>query len=125
MFGDSRWFTRGWTLQELLAPQFIEVFSVEGHTLGTKSSLMPQIMKITGISESALLGASMSAFGTQQRMEWARKRVTKRGEDAAYALLGIFNVHMPLIYGEGKENAMKRLRKEIEEPSTKLLELRP
>jgi hypothetical protein len=114
-FQKSRWFTRGWTLQELIAPPSVEFFSVEGERLGDKKLLERQIHEITGITTRALQGDPLSHFSVNERMSWAAKRETKREEDAAYSLLGIFNIHMPLIYGEGRKKALVRLRKEIEE----------
>ncbi|KAJ4295113.1 hypothetical protein N0V90_007122 [Kalmusia sp. IMI 367209] len=114
-FQKSRWFTPGWTLQELLAPHSVEFFSADGVRLGDRHSLMQKISLITGISIAALEGRPLSDFSIGERMGWAQTRETKREEDAAYSLLGIFNVHMPLIYGEGKENASKRLEKQIRE----------
>jgi Heterokaryon incompatibility protein (HET) len=116
-FCASRWFTRGWTLQELLAPSSVEFFSREGTRLGDKQSLQKKIHKITGIAVQALQGSELSRFSVPERFSWARGRQTTRQEDHAYALLGIFNKHMPLIYGEGKANAMKRLEEEIRKPS--------
>ncbi|KAJ4303059.1 hypothetical protein N0V90_001950 [Kalmusia sp. IMI 367209] len=113
-FRNSRWFTRGWTLQELLAPKRVEFFSMEGNLLGDRCSLVQEITNITGIPDQALQGESLSQFSFEERMKWAEKRETKRGEDMAYSLLGIFNIHMPLIYGEGKTNAFQRLRRKIE-----------
>jgi hypothetical protein len=110
----SRWFTRGWTLQELIAPKTVEFFSVEGHRLGDKYSLQQTLHEITGIAIDALKGSPLSQFNTDERMSWAERRETKREEDIAYSLLGIFDIHMPLIYGEGRENALKRLRRKIE-----------
>jgi hypothetical protein len=111
----SRWFTRGWTLQELLAPNTVEFFSAEGEPLGEKKSMVREIQEITGISARALQGSPLSEFSIDERMSWAKKRETKREEDAAYALLGIFGIHMPLLYGERREKAFTRLRKEIQE----------
>jgi len=62
----------------------------------------------------ALRGGGLSGFGIQERMSWIEKRETTREEDKAYSLLGIFEVFMPLIYGEGRKNAFKRLREEID-----------
>ena len=59
----------------------------------------------------------MSEFGVNERMSWAERRQTTREEDKAYSLLGIFDIHMPLIYGEGREKALKRLREEIDKAS--------
>ena len=111
-FRESRWFTRGWTLQELIAPALVEFFSVEGKRLGDKKSLERQIHEITGITLQALQGKPLSYFSVDERMRWATTRRTTRKEDEAYCLIGIFNIHMPLIYGEG-ENAMTRLRRKI------------
>ena len=114
-FEKSRWFTRGWTLQELIAPSSVEFFSVEGTLLGDKISLTGDISKITGISEKAIKGGLIFDFHINERLSWAEKRQTTREEDAAYSLLGLFDVHMPLIYGEGREKALARLNREIKE----------
>ena len=111
-FRESRWFTRGWTLQELIAPSSVEFFSLEGERLGDRASLEQQIHEITGIGIQALRGKSLSDFSVSERMSWAAKRRTTRKEDRAYSLLGIFDIHMPLIYGEG-EKAFLRLNEEI------------
>jgi hypothetical protein len=116
-FRESRWFTRGWTLQELLAPSSVEFFSRKGKRLGDKRTLERQIHEITGIALSALQGAPLSQFGVDERLAWAKNRQTTRKEDETYSLLGIFNVYMPLIYGEGRNNAFTRLRDEIDKPS--------
>jgi hypothetical protein len=116
-FRESRWFTRGWTLQELLAPGSVEFFSREGKQLGDKRTLEQQIHEITGIAVPALYGTFLSQFSVTERFKWAEKRQTTREEDWAYSLLGIFNVYMPLIYGEGGDNASTRLRDEIDKPS--------
>jgi Heterokaryon incompatibility protein (HET)/Prion-inhibition and propagation len=112
-FRKSRWFTRGWTLQELIAPSSIEFFSFEGKLLGNKKSLEKQIYEITGVAVQALQGCDISEFSVNERLSWAESRQTKREEDKAYCLLGLFEVHMPLIYGEGKESALRRLKEEI------------
>lgn len=109
----SRWFTRGWTLQELLAPKCVEMFSREGLCLGSKLSLVQEISEITRIPIRALEGRDISHFSVEQRMSWTRGRETTRGEDMAYSLLGIFDVSLPTLYGEGKEKALLRLRREI------------
>jgi hypothetical protein len=112
-FRRSKWFTRGWTLQELLAPASVEFFSWEGKRLGDRSSLGQQIHEITVIPELALQGAPLSQFGVNERLSWIEFRETKREEDRAYSLLGIFDVRIPPIYGEGMESAFKRLREGI------------
>ncbi|KAL9093973.1 MAG: hypothetical protein Q9165_003643 [Trypethelium subeluteriae] len=113
-FYESRWFTRGWTLQELLAPNSVEFFSREGERLGDKGSLDRQLHAITGIALPALQGAPLSHIGIDERFDWARNRQTKREEDWAYCLLGIFGVSMPLVYGEGRDKATVRLKREIQ-----------
>jgi hypothetical protein len=116
-FRRSKWFTRGWTLQELLAPASVSFYSREGELLGDKQSLRDTIYKTTRIPVDALLGKQVSEFSVAERLSWADHRQTTCPEDSAYCLLGIFDIHLPLIYGEGKEKALKRLRKEIEEAS--------
>jgi hypothetical protein len=116
-FRKSRWFTRGWTLQELLAPTHVEFYSAELQRLGDKESLchlITKITKITNIPISALQSRPLTDFPIATRMGWAAERQTTEEEDGAYCLLGIFSIFMPLIYGEGQENALRRLRKEIE-----------
>jgi hypothetical protein len=113
-FRTSRWFTRGWTLQELIAPTSVEFFSKHWVQIGDKISLEQYIHEITGIPVKALRGSALSDFSIAERMSWARSRRTTRAEDKAYSLLGIFDVHIPLIYGEGGENAGKRLREAID-----------
>jgi hypothetical protein len=112
-FRESRWFARGWTLQELLAPSAVEFFSYEGEQLGDKKSLEQQIHEITGIPMSALQGAPLHEFDVEERLLWTKNRRTTRKEDKAYSLLGIFSVYMVTNYGEGEENAFRRLREEI------------
>jgi hypothetical protein len=116
-FYRSRWFTRGWTLQELLAPKSVEFYSCDGVRLGDKKSLETKIYEITGIALDAIRGRPLSRFSVDQRLLWRASRQTTEEEDKAYCLLGIFGVHMPLIYGEGEKSAMKRLLKEIRESS--------
>ena len=113
-FRKSEWFTRGWTLQELVAPASVDFFSKEGELVGNKASLERHICEITGIPANALRGSPLSDFSVAERMSWAASRETYRPEDKAYSLLGIFDVNMPLIYSEGKERALQRLREEID-----------
>jgi hypothetical protein len=112
-FRQSRWFTRGWTLQELLAPASVEFFSIEGTPLGDKKSLERQIHEITEIPDRALRGHDLTEFTIAERLSWSKSRHTTRKEDKAYCLLGIFNVFIPLIYGEN-EYAYTRLREELD-----------
>lgn len=112
-FCQSRWFTRGWTLQELLAPSRSRFFSKEGIYLGDKSTLGPLIHRATGIQIQALQGRPLSQFSVQTRLKWAANRKTTRQEDAAYSLASLFDIYMSQRYGEGKEAAMRRLRRKI------------
>ncbi|KAI0875082.1 TPR-like protein [Hypoxylon argillaceum] len=112
-FRQSRWFTRGWTLQELLAPRCVEFFSEGGHKLGSRPEFSQLLQEVTGISIDALCGKSLSTFSVNERMLWSRGRETKHKEDKAYSLLGIFDVSMYVNYGEGEERAMGRLRRKI------------
>ena len=112
-FRKSRWFTRGWTLQELLAPTSVEFFSQEGKRLGDKSSLGQEIHEITNISYSALQGDPLSQFSVEERLRWIEHRQTKLEEDKAYTLLGIFDVYILPIYGEGIASALARLLDEF------------
>ena len=112
-FRKSRWFTRGWTLQELLAPSSVEFFSRDDTRLGDKGSLSQQVHAITGIPITAIRGDKVSDFGVEDRFEWSASRETTEEEDIVYCLLGIFEVSMSIIYGEGKEKARRRLEQEI------------
>jgi hypothetical protein len=112
-FQKSRWFARGWTLQELIAPLSVEFFSKEGQRLGDRDSMDRRISEITGIDIDAFRGKPLSHFSVDERMSWAKNRMTTREEDAAYSLLGIFEIFMPLIYGEGRHSALDRLQKEV------------
>ncbi|KAH7548916.1 hypothetical protein BM1_10689 [Bipolaris maydis] len=122
-FRKSRWFTRGWTLQELLAPASVAFYSKEGELLGDKQSLKDTIHEITGIPVTALSGTRLSDFSVDDRFSWAEQRQTTREEDIAYCLLGIFDICMPLLYTEGKDKAIERLRRKIQK-STKDIEER-
>jgi hypothetical protein len=112
-FRESRWFTRGWTLQELIAPLSVEFFFSNSKRLGDKISLERQLHEITGIAIPALQGTTPFVFSVNERMSWAENRKTMREEDKAYSLLGIFDIHMPLIYSEGAKNAFGRLQEEL------------
>ena len=116
-FRQSRWFTRGWTLQELIAPRSVQFFSGEANYLGDKKSLERQIHEITGIAIQALQGTDLSRFTVDERMVWASNRETTRAEDKAYCLLGIFQIFMLPMYGEGREHAFYRLQEEIDKRS--------
>ena len=111
-FGESRWFTRGWTLQELIAPVYIEFYTSKWEDFGTKTSLALSLSRITQIPVDVLRGQDPTTYSVSQRMSWAARRVTTREEDVAYCLLGLFNVNMPLLYGEGKRSFI-RLQEQI------------
>lgn len=116
-FRQSRWFTRGWTLQELLAPASVEFFckqGKQGRRLGSRVSLEQEIHEITEIPIAALRGQSLTEFTVENRMGWAAGRTTTLNEDKVYCLLGLFGVFLSLIYGEGEAHATLRLREEIQ-----------
>lgn len=147
---ECRWFTRGWTLQELVAPTSVDFYDKKWHFINDKISISSELASVTGIDESVLrCGHSleppllkdhnMTAAAQQkyssscscgrpgsmsrlpqlqdyciaQKMSWASKRETTRDEDMAYCLLGLFNVNLPLLYGEGGSSAFFRLQREI------------
>lgn len=112
-FSQSRWFTRGWTLQELIAPEAVEFYAQDWTCLGTKATLETTISHRTGISIEVLRGRPLANCSVEERMAWGQSRMTKREEDRVYSLLGIFDVTMPLVYGEGKARAFRRLHEEI------------
>ena len=114
----AKWFERGWTLQELIAPAAMDFFDSDWRKIGAKSGLTDIISDITGIDRTILLNRDLlfsACIAT--RMSWAAKRQTTRIEDEAYSLLGIFGVNMPMIYGEGPR-AFLRLQEEILRRST-------
>ena len=114
-FRASRWFTRGWTLQELLAPRNVIFFSREGKMLGGIPKLLDILRGVTNLPVAVLKGTSLNEFRIEERLAWTKDRTTTREEDKAYSLLGLCGIFMPLIYGEGEANAFRRLRKEIRE----------
>ncbi|KAF7511136.1 hypothetical protein GJ744_005367 [Endocarpon pusillum] len=117
-FRASKWFTRGWTLQELIAPESVQFFSSEGHLLGDKRFLEQLVHEITSIPVTALQGCSLGNFSIADRMAWAETRETKEPEDSVYCLLGLLDVVMPISYDEGKEKALERLQNELEAART-------
>ena len=110
-------------MQELIAPPSVTFFSAEGQRLSDKASLKGLLHEITGIPIDALRGQPLSGFGVDERFSWLGSRATKREEDRAYSMLGIFSVHLPLIYGEGEHNAFYRLREEINRKFQRRLEV--
>ena len=112
-FAKSRWFKRGWTLQELIGPSNLVFFSDDWVEVGKKSSLCSVLAKITGIDVGILTGVTdLESASVAKRMSWASHRATTRVEDIAYCLMGLFAVNMPMLYGEG-EKAFIRLQEEI------------
>ncbi|KAF2994341.1 hypothetical protein E8E14_003551 [Neopestalotiopsis sp. 37M] len=107
------WFTRGWTLQELIAPSEVKFYNQDWNFCFTKSGACIQLSTITGVDIGALNhDKSLDSLSVAQKMSWAASRRTTRIEDIAYCLLGIFDINMPLLYGE-EEKAFFRLQEEI------------
>ena len=112
-FASSRWFRRGWTLQELIAPERVMFYGQGWIELGFKSDLKDRIFEITGIPTSVLNSPwIIQRYSIAERISWASNRRTTRVEDEAYSLMGILDVHMPLVYGEGR-SAFRRLQEEL------------
>ena len=145
-FRDEPWFTRGWTLQELLAPRDLRMYGKDWTPICPKeeentftlpwenqrrspSSRLPNdkrsiymldaISKVTGIDEAYVREFSSMEVSLSEKMRWASKRKTTRAEDIAYSLLGIFNISMPIAYGEGNM-AFRRLLEVIAQHSQDL-----
>ncbi|KAB8217421.1 heterokaryon incompatibility protein-domain-containing protein [Aspergillus novoparasiticus] len=113
----SRWYTRGWTLQELLAPSNVVFYNREWQWIGTKLQLLEEISDITQIDVFNLIELNIKPTCIGQKLSWAARRETTRIEDMAYCLLGLCGVHIPLLYGE-EENSFRRLQEEIIRTST-------
>jgi hypothetical protein len=112
-FQNSRWWTRGWTLQELIAPASLEFYAHDWSFIGTKSSMIATIHQITNIAWGALNSASLTNSNAAEKMSWIAHRRTTRPEDMAYCLMGILGVNMSVIYGEGGPKAFRRLQAEV------------
>jgi len=111
--GWPEWFSRGWTLQELIAPSNVQFFNKNWKSIGDKSTLAPTLVGITGVPEHVLIhGLCGNRPCVAQIMSWAARRTTTRVEDRAYSLMGLLDVNMPMLYGEGKK-AFHRLQLEI------------
>ncbi|KAH9226705.1 hypothetical protein K456DRAFT_1850008 [Colletotrichum gloeosporioides 23] len=118
--GQCRWFSRGWTLQELVASRDITFFDKNWNDIGSKAHLQALLASITGIDQEVLEDpAAVYEVPVARRMSWAARRRTKREEDRAYSLFGIFDVNLPLIYG-GDRKAFLRLQEAILQNSTDL-----
>jgi len=144
-FESSQWFTRGWTLQELLAPRNVVFFAPDWRPFGTRNGLSQMIAHISEIPAETLHFENQSTtsqsanrmrqranyirgYSTATKLSWAAKRRTKRIEDQAYSLLGLFNIQMPLLYGEGRtafERLQKQLLEENGDPTLLLWQDRP
>ncbi|KAI0353254.1 HET-domain-containing protein [Trametes cingulata] len=112
-FWESRWHTRGWTLQELIAPAYVLFLASDWSAIGTKTELASALAQRTGIDVAVLVHmAPLRRISVADRMRWASARETTRVEDEAYCLMGIFGVHIPTIYGEGRK-AFVRLQEQI------------
>jgi hypothetical protein len=112
MLEQSRWITRGWTLQELIAPRIVVFYDADWHALCEKSDAVFEIEELTGIPRYVLATGELRQSSVAQKMSWAAGRTTTRSEDVAYSLMGLFNVHMPMLYGEGSKS-FQRLQEEI------------
>ncbi|KAK7437496.1 hypothetical protein VKT23_018567 [Stygiomarasmius scandens] len=110
---QSRWFSRGWTLQELVAPPNVVFVDAEWTEIGFKSDMEGLIREATGISSEGLCNPLSSNISVAAKLSWAARRETTREEDIAYCLMGLFQVNMPPLYGEGSYNAFLRLQLEI------------
>ncbi|KAG0701553.1 heterokaryon incompatibility protein-domain-containing protein [Suillus ampliporus] len=118
---DDEWTERGWTLQELLAPNHIKFFNKhwkpmtrhdndkDPDTGSATSDVLKTLTKATGVPQSEIRDFDPEAFKVDERMKWAAKRKTTRVEDAAYSLMGIFDVSLQIAYGEGGDRAFGRL----------------
>ncbi|KAF2436630.1 HET-domain-containing protein [Tothia fuscella] len=114
-FAQSRWFTRGWTLQELISPRELRFYDRNWNFFATRFDMAATLSKITSIDESIfhVKHDFRAQFSIAQRMSWASRRETTREEDMAYCLMGLFDVNMPLLYGEGVSKSFLRLQEEI------------
>lgn len=112
---QSDWFTRGWTLQELLAPSSVVFLTRHWEIIGSKWTLAHEISTITGIPPAIVtdFDKNNQQICAAQKMSWAASRRTTRPEDMAYSLLGIFGVNIPLLYGEGDLKSFRRLQLQI------------
>ena len=114
--GRPRWFTGGWTLQELIAPRAVVFYNARWERIGRKDEmpLIDQISSLTRVPKEVLRNTSrLCNYPGAQKMSWAAKRKTSKEEDIAYCLIGIFDVYMPAHYGEGGEVAFRRLQEAI------------
>jgi hypothetical protein len=123
-FRQSRWFTRGWTLQELLAPSLVDFFSKDGEKLGSKLSLLSELCEITGIPNAALQGTPLSDFSVNERISWNEHRITTFPTDRAYSLMGLLGVSLSPFEGESPAEAMRRVTDEVDKQNECIKDLR-
>lgn len=109
---NSKWITRGWTLQELIAPRVVEFYDGTWSYICHKTEVLAELRMATKIPEIVLATGDLESTSIAQKMSWAAHRCTTRLEDQAYALLGLFDIHMPMLYGEG-DKAFFRLQEQI------------
>jgi hypothetical protein len=115
-FRRSKWWTRGWTLQELLAPAEVVFLARDWIEIGTKEVLQDIVSEMSGISEFHLADDEQDGWrraSVAQKLSWAARRFTTRPEDESYCLMGLFDINMPLLYGEGSTAAFRRLQHHI------------
>ncbi|KPI45802.1 Vegetative incompatibility protein HET-E-1 [Cyphellophora attinorum] len=113
---QAKWFTRGWTLQELLAPHYLIFVDQSWRRIGTRECWAPEIREACGIEAKQLISFDPTDFvscSIAMRLSWASRRSTTVEEDESYSLLGLFGVSLPLIYGEGRWRAFNRLQREL------------
>ncbi|KAG2030353.1 hypothetical protein BDR03DRAFT_974707 [Suillus americanus] len=128
-FAKEPWFTRGWTLQELLAPEKMKFYGKDWKPLSdnfddkhprdlvipsideisipitpSQPDILTAITRLTEIESRDLISFSPGIHNVHQRLRWASRRTTKRIEDMAYSLIGIFDISMPITYGEGQRS---------------------
>jgi len=109
----TRWVTRGWTLQELIAPVAVLFYAEDWSLIGSKLGNDYDCAKATGIASDILRGSKkLDEVSVAEKMSWAARRQCTRVEDSAYSLMGLFGIYMPMLYGEG-ESAFIRLQEEI------------
>ncbi|KAG2362604.1 hypothetical protein BDR07DRAFT_1011962 [Suillus spraguei] len=118
---ESAWNMRGWTIPELLAPKVILFYKadwtlyLDDRSYNHKESvaIMRELQHSTGINAQALVAFRPEMRDAREKLQWASSRLTTIQEDIAYSLFGVFGVHLPVIYGERKQNALGRLLQEI------------
>lgn len=113
-FRRCKWFDRAWTLQELLAPRNVLFFTRDWENIGTKTGLASVISSVTGIHTDALMHPErVPHFSVATRMSWAKGRKSSKPEDRVYALMGLFGVRLPILYGQGETETFMKLQREI------------